>query len=273
MKIIDAHLHISFKAPELIDAAKQLNIDYSEKGLLKEMKKNDIEYVVGISSPGKKSPLVKETTPAESKETIPTYKKYKNLLGVCTVTPLTGKKTLKLVEEKIKEGVFRAFKIFPGYFYFYPYDRLYFPFYKLAEKYDIPVIIHSGLTLKKNALLKYTHPMNIDEAAVLFPNVKFIMAHLGNPWIQTTKAILYKNDNVYADLSGLFEGSDYGELEEIKDMVEKTIEWIGSDKLLYGSDWPLVKMEQYIHTFRAIIPKTNHKKIFYENAKKIFHIN
>lgn len=273
MKIIDMHLHVSFGAQELIDIANSLRIDYSEEGLLKEIKKYDIKKVIGISAPGKDSPFSKSLTPIDSKNTVPLYKRNKKILGVCSINPLKINKTvLKFVEKYIKEKIFRAFKIFPGYFYFYPQDKIYFSFYKLAEKHGIPVIIHSGITFKKNALLKYSHPIHIDEVATLFPNVKFIMAHLGNPWIQTAKAVLYKNDNVYADLSGLFEGGDYTEKEEVKKSILNVINWVGDDKLIYGSDWPIVRMGQYIKVIKSIIPKENQKKIFYNNAKKILDI-
>lgn len=274
MKIIDTHLHVSFNASELKSIADQLEIDYSQEGLLKEMKKNEIEAVVGISAPGEDSPFSKEPTPVDSKNIIPIYKQNKEVLGVCTINPLKiDKRILAFVEENIKEKIFKAFKIFPGYFYFYPQDKVYFPFYKLAEKHDIPVIIHSGGTFKKNALLKYAHPMHVDDVATLFPKVKFVMAHLGNPWIQTAKAVLFKNDNVYADLSGLFEGGDYSEKEEVKDSILKVIGWAGADKLLYGSDWPIVRIEQYLSAIKAIIPKEYYQKVFYSNARKIFDFN
>lgn len=271
MKIIDSHLHVSFGASELIRIAKQLSIDYSENGLLKEMRNNDVEYVVGISAPGNESPKSKDPTPVDSENIIPVYKRNKNILGVCTINPLKiNKKILKLVEENIKQKVFKAFKIFPGYFYFYPQDKVYSPVYKLAEKYDLPVIIHSGITFKKNALMKYANPIHIDDAAILFPNVKFVMAHLGNPWMETAKAVLYKNDNVYADLSGLFEGSNYTEKEDVKNSVLGVARWTGYDKLIYGSDWPIVRMDDYIKVIKWIIPIEYHKKVFCDNAKKIF---
>ena len=46
-------------------------------------------------------------------------------------------------------------------------------------------------------------PIYIDEVAVKRPNLKIIIAHLGNPWIDETMLILNRNKNVYADISGL----------------------------------------------------------------------
>ena len=51
--------------------------------------------------------------------------------------------------------------------------------------------------------VRFAHPLNIDEIAVENPELTIIMCHLGNPWILDCQEILYKNQNVYADISGL----------------------------------------------------------------------
>ena len=53
--------------------------------------------------------------------------------------------------------------------------------------------------------LKYSQSFNIDELAVDFPKVKFVIAHCGTPWVQDAVEVVAKNKNVYMDLSGLME--------------------------------------------------------------------
>ncbi len=55
----------------------------------------------------------------------------------------------------------------------------------------------------------------MDEVAVDFPGVRFVLAHFGNPWLIDAAEVLFKNANVWADLSGLFVGSD----EEIRALL------------------------------------------------------
>ena len=176
---------------------------------------------------------------------------------------------VKHLESLLKEKVFKAFKIFPGYYNFYPHDNIYLPFYRLAEKHNVPVIIHSGATLSNMGLAKYADPIHIDDAAVKFPGTTIIMAHIGNPWIDTAKAVISKNQNVYADLSGLFEGGRYKEEQEMKREVRELLQWTGDEKLLYGSDWPIVRMKEYIMAMKKIVPKASHDNVFYNNAKKM----
>ena len=54
--------------------------------------------------------------------------------------------------------------------------------------------------------LKYSQPLIIDEVAVDFPKVKFVIAHCGTPWVADAVEVVAKNKNVYMDLSGLMEG-------------------------------------------------------------------
>jgi hypothetical protein len=95
-----------------------------------------------------------------------------------------------------------------GYPHFGPEDPGYVPYYKLAEKYDLPVIVHTGDNWSTTAKVKYAHPLRMDEVAVDFPHIRFVLAHFGNPWLVDAAEVLFKNvKNVWAHLSGLFVGS------------------------------------------------------------------
>ncbi len=48
----------------------------------------------------------------------------------------------------------------------------------------------------------------VDDVAVDHPDVRFVLAHFGNPWLVDAAEVVYKNDNVWADLSGLIVGDE-----------------------------------------------------------------
>lgn len=118
-----------------------------------------------------------------------------------------------------------------------------------------------GQTAGSNAFLKYSHPLTLDEVAVTHPDVRFIMCHFGNPWLMDAAAVLEKNENVAADLSGLLEGKlVLAELlEEQKGYVDALKTWIAYahcyDKLMFGTDWPLANYGDYIGFTKAVIPE------------------
>ncbi len=195
---------------------------------------------------------------------------------------------LKAVEAQIVSNRKRiiAFKAYLGYLHFGPEDPGYVPYYKLAEKYDLPVIFHTGDNWSTTAKVKYAHPLRLDEVAVDFPNARFVLAHFGNPWLVDAAEILFKNTNVWADLSGLFVGSD----KEIQALLgeagtpdsaagimfsdlKKAMAYVGDyRRFLYGSDWPLAPMASYRQLIEAVIPKQQHEDVFRKNADRIFKV-
>lgn len=266
MKIIDTHIHTSFNREDFLETAKEIGNKFDLNELNKELRKNNIEYAVSITSDRT------DKTPLEYERIIELTKKNKNIVGVLGINPKKiEKNSVDKIEEGIKLNLIKGLKIYPGYYYNYPNNKVYHKFYKLAEKYNVPVIIHCGDTYKKEALVKYAHPLNVDELAVKFPKVIFVIAHLGNPWIIDAAEVVYKNKNVYADLSGLFIGKIGSEFTKKK--VLEALDYIDDyNKILYGSDWPLVNIKDYIKIIKNIVPKKYHKKVFYENAKKLFKL-
>ncbi len=261
MKIIDAHIHTSVRKNNFINP---ITPDLNK--LNKDIKKNDIEFVISITS------CIDELTPLEYDDIISLMKLNNKVKAVIGINPNKfNNKSLEKIEVGIKLNLIKGLKIYPGYYYFYPSDKVYDKFYKLAEKYDIPVIIHCGDTFKKNALVKYSHPLEIDNLAVKYPKVKFIIAHLGNPWTLDAAEVVYKNENVYTDLSGLALGNKITNMT--KKRVLEALDYIEDyNKVIYGSDWPLVDLTSYIKEIKSIIPKRYYNKVFYENAKKLFKL-
>lgn len=271
MKIIDAHTHtLPFK--EAVNFAKTNGIDYSEKGLNNELKKNSVERIVSLTTINSST-----STPVGLEQIKKQIERNKKIVGVCSINPkkITFN-SLKISRDAILNQEIKGFKIHPGHAYVSILNKKYFPFYKLAGKYGCPVIIHTGDLFEKGALLKFSHPLNVDELAVMFPDTTFIMAHLGNPWIIDASEVLYKNDNVYADLSGLLIGKNVAAhplVKYVKNSIEYTLEYVENpNKFLYGSDWPFVKMFDYISLIKKIIPQKYHQRVFYSNSKKLFNL-
>ncbi len=195
---------------------------------------------------------------------------------------------LKAVEAQIEchREKLVAFKAYLGYLHFGPEHPNYVPYYKLAARYHLPVIVHTGDNWLTTAKVKYAHPLRMDEVAVDHPAVRFVLAHFGNPWLIDAAEILYKNPNVWADLSGLFVGGD----DEIQGLLDgakipdsapglmisdlkKAIGYVGDyKKFLYGSDWPLAPMASYRRLIESLIPKEYHQEVFRTNAEHVFNI-
>lgn len=181
------------------------------------------------------------------------------------------------MEERIRDGVVKAIKLYPGYDCYPINDPSLETVFRIAQKYDVPVMIHCGDTYAKHAKVRQAHPLLVDDVAVDFPEVKFVVCHLGSPWFQDTAEVLYKNENVYADMSGLTLG-DFGYeferymVQRVKDMIM----YMGDPgkQLMYGSDWPLVRMGPYVKFLQNLeLPEGSRENISWRTAAKLFKID
>ncbi len=169
----------------------------------------------------------------------------------------------------------RGLKLYPGYEPFYPHDRRLQVVYDLAEEFDVPVMIHSGDTYIRGGRLKYSHPIEVDEVAVDHPNVNLVICHLGNPWLVDCMEVVYKNQNVYADFSGLVLGEFTDAFETyMEEQIAEVILYAGEPgRFLYGSDWPICSMKSYVEFVGQLrlAPQDRHA-IMYENARRLFKL-
>lgn len=183
------------------------------------------------------------------------------------------------MERGLKSGKYGCVKVYLGYIHQFASDPRYRRIYKLAETYDVPVVFHTGDTYSTKGKLKYADPLTIDDIAVDYPNVKFVLAHIGNPWIQSAAEVAYKNPNVYLDGSALLIGDmDKLPREKVDEYVVKPLAWVfgyleDPKKLMFGSDWPLNNIASYVKAFKRAIPKEHWKAVFHDNAAAVFHFD
>lgn len=277
MKIIDAHLHYFAASERFSRSAEVAGHSAEVSSLIDAFEVNHIVGGIGMGTVPDDLPYAPLTLPF-TKQNLP--KCLVQCLGIPAEHLSLGNEEAAIIlfEQLIKSREAVGLKVYAGYRYFYVNDPIYHPFYELAEEYDIPVVIHTGDTANPQARLKYAHPLTVDEAAVNFPRVKFVMAHYGNPWIVDATEVAKKNPNVYIDLSGLAEGlfqpgqfcNEYG---GYIDMLRTWLAYLGRyDKIMYGSDWPLVNIPAYIELIKRLIPQIYHNDVFYKNAKQLFNI-
>lgn len=179
------------------------------------------------------------------------------------------------LEAHLRNGRIKGMKLYPGYEYYYPNDSICSPVYELAAAYEVPVMVHSGDTYSAKGKVKYSHPLHIDDVAVDHPDVDFVICHLGNPWLRDTAELLYKNENVYADVSGLTLRDFEERFEQFMlDEVKRMVRYMGSpDKLLFGTDWPIATMGSYVAFMEKLIEPEDRDLVMWKNAVRLFGID
>ncbi|MBO5245380.1 MAG: amidohydrolase family protein [Selenomonadales bacterium] len=274
MGVIDAHIHC-FDCEPFEQLAIEAGSVNTMAGLQSAMTEAGIRLAIAMGNAGEEEGEVPlRTSWALDGLTIPIAE----CIGIdeASVHASADNAVLDRFDKALAQPTSVGLKVYAGYRPIHVADKRYHPFYELARAHDVPVVIHTGETALPQALLKYAHPLTVDELAVQFPDVRFVMAHTGNPWIIDAVQVARKNPNVYLELSGLFAGRfDARAMAEEEraylDYIRMWMKYLGRyDKILYGSDWPLVNQADYQELMATVIPSQHHQAFFYDNARAVF---
>jgi uncharacterized protein len=264
--IIDCHVHLNYYGFE----QKCTTLEERLKALLENMIKNRIDYSLILSSYE-----ITSNRPSTSK-ILEITKEYDNL-GVIAGLTIDNhtEKDFEDCRKWLKNGLIKGIKLYCGYEYHFPYDKRYQRIYDLCLEFGVPVMIHAGDTFSNKGKLRYSHPLNLDEVAVENPGLKIVICHLGNPWILDCQELLYKNKNIYADISGLVFGNFTPTAEKrYADEINRLVSYVGKgNQLLYGTDWPISNMESYFNFVSKLrLTHTSRDLLMSKNAMNIFNI-
>lgn len=284
MKIIDAHMHY-YNKEGFVQVASNAGYENTAACWQKICQENNIAFSVAMGNTdyttsrfgGIPPRLIDLSAPFDEEH----YNQPLNMgycLGVNSedITAENSEATAKEFEYYLSDPHCLGIKLYPGYNLVYVNDKRHWLLFELAEAYKVPVVIHTGDTARPTGLLKYSHPLTVDEAAVNFPNVTFVMAHCGCPWFADAAEVAAKNPNVCVDLSGLLEGKPKSlflmeQQAGFFSLLHTWLNYMGNySKVLYGSDWPLVNIPLYIRVIANIVPEKYHADVFYNNALRVF---
>jgi len=122
-----------------------------------------------------------------------------------------------------------------------------------------------------------------------FPNQRFVIDHIAKPNIKSgsidswKKGIeeIAKYDNVWCKISGMVTEADWKNWkpEDLKPYLDVIFENFSVDKLMFGSDWPVLNVasdyNEVVKTLEDYIAELfieDQNKIWFENAKTFYRI-
>ncbi|HMA41796.1 MAG TPA: amidohydrolase family protein, partial [Gemmatimonadales bacterium] len=102
--------------------------------------------------------------------------------------------------------------------------------YRRCEERGLPVMVHTGTSIFPGARSKWGNPLELDDVAIDFPDLRIVMAHGGRPlYMEEAFFILRRHRNVRLDVSGI-------PPLKLLDYFPRLAE-IGA-RVLWGTDWP-----------------------------------
>ena len=145
------------------------------------------------------------------------------------------KNTIWEMEYWVKEKGARIFK-------FYPPEDTYindpdiWPFYKKAEELGIVLDIHTGFCWVPPGKSKHALPLQLDDVARDFPDLKIVAFHMGYPYCDDLNMIAMGHPNVYPSLSLLIPWALCAPRKFAR-ILGEAMRWVGPDKIIWGTDY------------------------------------
>jgi predicted TIM-barrel fold metal-dependent hydrolase len=273
--IIDSHTHIGTTS---YPVGKNRVSNLPGEDLIAAMKKYSIDFALVSSIAGAEFDSEEQLIPPDKQ--IPQMESFRRLVqfvrsradalpgrpmfkALLWIKPYTEEVTDTL-EQFITENrnYIAGLKMHPSLSNIKFTDDRFWSYIKLAERYDLPVQVHT----EEDGL---ANPAYVNEVAANFPSVNFIMVHMG---LNTTNVeaieIINKNDNIYGDTC------------EVKtENVIKAINECGSEKILFGTDAIVHGIDTnriYLPVIKAIRKNFSMEEadnVLFRNCTRIFRIN
>ena len=150
-------------------------------------------------------------------------------------------------EHSVRDLGIKGLKLSPVYQSFDPWTPDAYRLFEIAQDYEVPVMFHMGGMYDPHASLQWSNPLLLDKVGLDFPNLRIIVAHLGQPHMEETVMLLRKNKNMFADLS-----ARYHRQWQLYNGLQVAIEYKVTDRLLFGSDFPVMTPREAETAFKGI---------------------
>ena len=183
------------------------------------------------------------------------------------VDPNAGTDAVRELRRAVKQLGMRGLKVHSSANSVYLNDRRrMFPIYEFCQESSIPILFHTGTTGLGDCEIRYSKTELVDEVCQAFPDLKVVMAHFGWPWPDVAIAIALRNPNVFIDVSGW-------KPKYIPQSVMPYLNGILQDRFLFGTDYPMLRQEEWMGDFRAnLAPRLKPgvaDKLLSGNAKRL----
>jgi len=152
-------------------------------------------------------------------------------------------------------------------------DSLMYPYYALAEKYNLPVGIHTGSAGPDHGSPNFKeemgNPLLLKGALAKFPKLKVWLMHGGGPFVKECIEMMKTYPGLYADISvlnnpNIIPAKDFALI--MKEFIDAGLE----DRLLFGSDNADVKTCIAAVEGLEFLSAKQKEKIFHLNAGSFF---
>lgn len=141
-----------------------------------------------------------------------------------------------------------------------------------------------------DALIRDVHLSNIHVLACRHPTLNIVIDHCAKPDLSKAPSEFWKNrladiascENAFIKLSGLLTEAPQGQVnvEVIQPYFDLIIDAFGPDRIMWGSDWPVIKLNDDYDTWVSLTKSLlrNHsnedkRKVWADNARNFYRLS
>lgn len=188
--------------------------------------------------------------------------------GTVSLAPLIPRRAIAQSRRAAELGLV-GINIQPAFFDLAINDRRLYPLFAAAEETGLVVAIHTGINYSSHSLMKFEHPLLLDEVACDFPELRIVACHGGWPWIAEMVAVARRHPNVYVEFGGL--APKYVGLPGTGwEMMFRSMKSILADQTLFATDWPVFEMSRALKEWAEIgLGEEALRKLLSSNVEKL----
>lgn len=190
-----------------------------------------------------------------------------------------------IVAEWKKQGAV-AVKLYPGMWEEFTFsDERLLPYLKALREHDLVPMIHFGVMKGGLQVGWPANPMELKPwlKHPSLEDLKFVIAHFGAGFLREVLLIAYGHGKrIYVDSSGSNDWIFYSPWQDLTHVFKKTINALGSDHVLFGTDSGLELLREDVISrqvgiltdlvTKKIITNEDVNRILHENARELFKL-
>jgi uncharacterized protein len=162
--------------------------------------------------------------------------------------PTEGVRGTRELSRLVSEYGFVGAHTYPHWFELPPDDARYYPYYAKCVELDVPIQSRSGTacgTRQSGLCAAWGAPSPSTPSRATSPEVKLTGIHTGWPWTEEMISVAHKHPNVYM-------GADAHAPKHWPQALVRYIDSWGSDKVLFGTDWPVIAHDRAIEEIASL---------------------
>ena len=168
------------------------------------------------------------------------------LVGIASVDPNDPSAVARL-RYAVGDLGLSGVKLSPPYQDFHPHSDAAYAVYKAADELGAVVVFHQGAVSHRRGVLDNAQPVLLDRVARDFPELRIVIAHMGQPWPHEVVPLLRKHPNVFADLS-----ARCSRPWQLSTILLSALDYGVQDKLLFGSDFPTFDPAEHLRALLSV---------------------